>query len=162
MKRMIKVGMAEYKIAKVPEILTTLGLGSCIGICLYDKQAKIAGLAHIMLPFSNQIKNNTNKAKFADTAIELLLNDIIGLGAVKSKVTAKIAGGAQMFAFSNNTNDMMKIGLRNAEATKLILKNYGIPVLSEDTGGNYGRTIEFDPSNGELTIKTIGHGVKVI
>ncbi len=62
MKRMIKVGMAEYKIAKVPEILTTLGLGSCIGICLYDKQAKIAGLAHIMLPFSNQIKNNTNKA----------------------------------------------------------------------------------------------------
>ncbi|MGV8146372.1 MAG: chemotaxis protein CheD [Alkaliphilus sp.] len=162
MKNMIKVGMAEYKLARVPEILTTLGLGSCIGICLYDKQAKIAGLAHIMLPSSTQIKNNTNRAKFADTAIELLLNDIITLGASKNRITAKIAGGAQMFAFTNNTNNLMKIGSRNAEATKSILKKFNIKILAEDTGGNYGRTIEFNPSNGELFIKTIGHGVKTI
>lgn len=162
MKKMIKVGMAEFKTAKTPDVLTTLGLGSCIGICLYDKQAKIAGLAHIMLPSSTQIKNNSNKAKFADTAIKMLLSDIIDLGAARRKIVAKIAGGAQMFAFSNNANDLMKIGFRNAEATKSILQECRIPILSEDTGGNYGRTIEFDLSNGDLLIKTIGHGVKTI
>ena len=121
MQEIIKVGMADLKVVKSPNVLTTLGLGSCIGIALYDRHTKIAGLAHIMLPDSAQIKNNMNKAKFADTGIELLIEQMIELGCSKSRLTAKIAGGSQMFNFGNSNNDIMKIGYRNAVATKEIL-----------------------------------------
>src|SRR5690554_1005752 len=120
MQKIIKVGMADLKIAKYPEILTTLGLGSCVGIALYDKSIQLIGLAHIMLPCSKQIKNNTNKAKFADTAINLLLDEMIRFGGNRNRFVAKIAGGAQMFSFGGNS-DVMKIGLRNAQATKKLL-----------------------------------------
>lgn len=161
MQEIIKVGMADLKVVKYPNILTTLGLGSCVGIGLYDKQTKIAGLAHIMLPDSSQIKNNSNKAKFADTGIELLINQMVDLGCNRNRLIAKLAGGAQMFSLGNNS-DIMKIGYRNAVATKEILSRYNIPIISEDTGGNYGRTIELYSDTGKLVIKTIGHGVKEI
>ncbi|TCK97917.1 chemotaxis protein CheD [Natranaerovirga hydrolytica] len=161
MAEMIKVGMADLKTCKTPDILTTLGLGSCVGIVLYDPSKKIAGLAHIMLPDSTQIRNNSNKAKFADTAIDVLIDEMISMGARKDRLVAKLAGGAQMFSF-NSSNDLMKIGLRNAEASKKILKALNIRILSEDTGENYGRTIEFNSDNGELLIKTIGKEPKTI
>lgn len=161
MQKIIKVGMADLKVAKAPEILTTLGLGSCVGIALYDKKVQVIGLAHIMLPSSKQIKNNENKAKFADTAIELLLQDMQKAGGLQSRIVAKIAGGAQMFSFGSNS-DIMKIGYRNTIATKEILGNFKIPILAEDTGGNYGRTIEVYPESGELLVKTIGYGIKKI
>ena len=161
MQDIIKVGMADLKIAKFPRILTTLGLGSCVGIALYDVNAKVAGLAHIMLPNSKQIKNNVNKAKFADTGINLLLEEMIRAGASKSRIVAKIAGGAQMFSFSGN-NDVMKIGFRNTQATKEILNELRIPIIAEDTGGTYGRTIEVYSDTGGLLVKTIGHGIKEI
>lgn len=157
----IKVGMADLNIIKAPGILTTLGLGSCVGIALYDKHNKIAGLAHIMLPSSKEIKNNTNKAKFADTGIELLIEKMVKEGAIKELLTTKIAGGAQMFSFNNN-NSILKIGERNVQATKEKLKELNIKIISEDTGGNYGRTIELNADDGSLLVKTIGHGVKVI
>lgn len=158
---MIKVGMADLNTCKSPDALTTLGLGSCIGIVLYDPKTKISGLAHIMLPDSTQIKNNTNVAKFADTAIDQLINDMIAIGASKSRLVSKIAGGAQMFSFGS-TNDLMRIGERNALASKKKLKELGIPLLAEDCGQNYGRTIEFFSETGELKIKTIGKEVKSI
>lgn len=157
----IKVGMADMNIVQDPGILTTLGLGSCVGIVLYDQFAKTAGLVHIMLPSSKHIKNNENKAKFADTGIELLLSKMIQKGCNKARIVAKIAGGSQMFSFQSN-NDMMKIGQRNVIATKEILSTLNVPIIAEDTGGNYGRTIEFRPSSGKLLIKTIGHGVHEI
>jgi chemotaxis protein CheD len=162
MRNVIKVGMADLKIVTEPDVLTTLGLGSCVGIALYDKIAKVAGLAHVMLPYSNQIKNNQNLAKFADTAIELLILDIVRQGANAGRLTAKIAGGSQMFSFGSNGSDLMKIGFRNVQATKEMLEKFRIPILAEDTGGNYGRTIEFYSDNGNLMVKTIGHGVKII
>lgn len=158
---MIKVGMADLNTCKAPDALTTLGLGSCIGIILYDPKTKISGLAHIMLPDSTQIKNNTNVAKFADTAIDKLIQDMIALGASKSRLVSKIAGGAQMFSFGSG-NDLMRIGERNASATRLKLKELGIPLLAEDCGLNYGRTIEFYSETGELKIKTIGKEIKFI
>ena len=91
--KVIKVGMADLSTAKEPDILTTLGLGSCVGIALYDPSTKVGGLAHIMLPDSKQIKNNENKAKFADTAIEVLVQAMIKKGARKNRIVAKIAGG---------------------------------------------------------------------
>lgn len=161
MSVMTKVGMADLKVARHPGALTTLGLGSCIGICLYDPVSKTIGMAHIMLPSSKTIKNNSNVAKFADTAIVQLLSDMKSEGANLRRLVGKIAGGSQMFKFTSG-NDMMKIGLRNAEAVREILKEHRIPVLADDTGGNFGRTIEFYSESGALKIKTIGHGVKEI
>ena len=158
---MTKVGMADLKVVKHPGALTTLGLGSCIGICLYDPSTKVIGMAHIMLPSSKTIKNNSNTAKFADTAMVELMDNMKKEGANMRRVVGKIAGGSQMFKFSSG-NDMMKIGQRNAEAVRELLKANKIPILADDTGGNFGRTIEFFSETGVLLIKTIGHGVKEV
>jgi chemotaxis protein CheD len=157
----IKVGMADLKHTRHPGVLVTLGLGSCVGIALYDKKTKMIGLAHIMLPWSEQAKNNTNKAKFADTGIQQLFSYMLESGSKKGNIVAKIAGGAQMFSFSQTT-DMIRVGQRNVEATREVLQGLGIPIVSEDTGGNYGRTIEFYSEDGRLMVKTIGYGVKFI
>lgn len=157
----IKIGMADLNIAKSPNFLTTLGLGSCVGITLYDKINKIAGLAHIMLPSSKEIKNNQNVAKFADTGIDELIDLMIKAGANRTNLVAKIAGGSQMFNFNSN-NDILKIGERNVIATKLKLKELNIKIISEDTGGNFGRTILLSSLDGSLHIRTIGHGEKII
>ena len=153
--------MADLNTANSPGILTTLGLGSCVGICLYDTSTRISGMVHIMLPSSVQIKNNSNQAKFADTGIVKLLEDMIKMGARRNRIVSKIAGGAQMFNF-NDTSDIMRIGSRNVTATKETLKQLNIPIIAEDTGGNYGRTIELYSETGMLLIKTIGYGIKQI
>lgn len=157
----IKVGMADLKVASAPMVLTTLGLGSCVGIALYDPIKKLGGLAHIMLPDSSQIKNNQNLAKFADTGFKELLEKMEKEGANRHRLVAKIAGGAQMFNFPN-TDDSMRIGVRNTLAVKALLENYKIPLIAEETGENYGRTIELHTETGRLVVKTIGHGIKEV
>lgn len=161
MEEKIKVGMADLNVCVSPGILTTLGLGSCVGIVLYDPIKKVGGLAHIMLPDSTQIKNNSNLAKFADTGIKKLIDDMTKLGANKNRLVAKLAGGAQMFSFKSS-NDLMRIGDRNVEASIKMLQSLGIKILSKDTGKNYGRTIEFYTETGDLRIKTIGKEIKII
>lgn len=161
MLELIRVGMADLKVARHPAILTTLGLGSCVGIALYDCKKKIIGMAHIMLPSSKIATANTNRAKFADTGILDLLDEMIAKGANKKNLVAKIAGGAQMFNFAG-TNETMKIGARNSEATRLVLIKLGIPIVSEDIGGNHGRTIEISSEDGKLMVKTIGYGIKYL
>ncbi|HWP98608.1 MAG TPA: chemotaxis protein CheD [Syntrophomonadaceae bacterium] len=161
MSTIIQVGMADMKIARAPDRLMTAGLGSCIGICIYDQTLKLAGLAHIMLPSSTQTKSAQNRAKFADSAIELVLEQMEKSGGLRSRYLAKIAGGAQMFQFSGES-DIMKIGARNAVAVEEHLAKHRIRLVANDTGGNYGRTITFDPLNGELLIRTIGHGERII
>lgn len=161
MVELIKVGMADLKVAQHPSVLTTLGLGSCIGIALYDNKNKTIGMAHIMLPSSQIALAQSNRAKFADTGILDLVDEMKKLGTDVRHLVAKIAGGAQMFAFTSN-NESMKIGQRNAEATRAILMELGIPLIAEDTGGNCGRTIEFSSDNGMMMVKTIGRGVKYI
>lgn len=161
MADMIKVGMADLNICHSPDAITTLGLGSCVGVVLYDKGRKIAGMVHVMLPDSTKVRQNQNKAKFADTGIDLLIEMLQKEGAVKSALTAKIAGGAQMFAFNSN-NDMLRVGERNVEAVKTKLNSIGIKILAEDTGLNYGRTVEFYPETGDFVIKAVGKPVKTI
>ncbi len=161
MNNTIKVGMADANVCKPPDVITTLGLGSCVGIVLYDPIKKIAGLVHVMLPDSTKIINNANKYKFADTGIDKLIQDMEDIGAIRRNFLSKIAGGAQMFSFNNNL-EMMRIGDRNVEATKIKLNKLGIPILAEDTGANYGRTIVFDPVTGLLQIKSVGKELKVI
>lgn len=159
--KVIKVGMADLNIAREPNILTTLGLGSCVGVTLYDPCLKIGGLAHIMLPDSTQVKNNSNKAKFVDTALEVLLQLMIQEGAHKQRIVAKMAGGAHMFEFKN-VDDVMRIGTRNVAAVVHYLNTIHIPIIATDTGDNYGRTIELHTSTGMLRVKTVGHGIREI
>lgn len=161
MDELIKVGMADLNVCLPPKGLTTLGLGSCVGIVLYDPVTKASGLAHIMLPDSTKIKNNSNIAKFADTAVDKMIEDMCQIGAKRNRLVGKLAGGAQMFSF-NSTNDLMRVGERNIQAAREKLQALGIRILSEDTGANYGRTIEFYPETGELWIKTIGKPLKII
>ena len=141
-----------------PDAITTLGLGSCVGVVLYDPNAKIAGLVHIMLPDSTKIKNNENSAKFADTGIEEMVKRVVAAGASRAALKSKIAGGAQMFAFSSE-NDVLRVGARNVEAVKDKLTQLNIPLVAEDTGNSYGRTIEFYPENSELLIKAVGKSI---
>lgn len=161
MGEVIKVGMADLNVCKDPDIITTLGLGSCIGIALYDPVTKIGGLAHIMLPDSTKMRNNSNIAKFADTGIEELLKRVIKEGASKTRLVAKIAGGAKMFEVSG-LSDIGNVGLRNAEASKAKLKELGIRLVAEDTGLNYGRTVELHCDTGEYYIKSVGKPIKII
>ena len=159
MSELIRVGMADYKVGCSPASLISYGLGSCIGIAFYDPSSKVGGLLHIMLPDSSQARSNENPAKFADTGIPLMLKDMVSLGAVKNRIVAKIAGGAQMFKFANAT-DIMRVGERNAEAVKTILKELNIKLIANDTGGNYGRTVELKLDTGIYRIKTIDKGEK--
>jgi len=161
MAEILKVGMADLKVATRPDGLTTLGLGSCVGVAVYDNSTQIIGLAHVMLPSSQQSRNNSNIAKFADTAITKLIDDMVNIGARKRNLVAKLAGGAQMFALSQ-TSDLMRIGQRNVAACKEKLSELGIPIVAEDTGGNFGRTIELYSENGKLLVKTIGHGTNTL
>ena len=161
MAELIRVGMADYKVGRAPATIISYGLGSCIGVSLYDPQAKVGGLLHLMLPDSKQAKQSENPAKFADTGLPLMLEDVLKLGAVRSRLVAKMAGGAQMFAFANAT-DIMRVGARNAEAVKKILKGLNIRLTAEDTGANYGRTVQINLENGVYTVKTINKGEKEI
>lgn len=157
MGNMIKVGMADLNVCQYPDNLTTLGLGSCIGACFYDPATKIIGMVHYMLPDSTQIRNNQNIAKFGDTGIAKVLEEMEKLGASRRRIVAKIAGGAQMFAITTNkANASMNVGEKNAAAAKDVLKKLGIKLIAEDTGLNFGRTIEFYSEDGSLLIKSVG------
>lgn len=164
MGNMIKVGMADLNVCRYPDNLTTLGLGSCIGACIYDPVTRIIGMCHYMLPDSTLIRNNQNIAKFGDTGIAETIARMERMGALRSRMVAKIAGGAQMFAVSSGSaaSATMKVGEKNAEAAKVNLKKLGIRLIAEDTGLNYGRTIEFYSEDGTLLIKAVGKELRRI
>ncbi|MEK4228756.1 chemotaxis protein CheD [Solibacillus sp. FSL H8-0538] len=158
----VKVGIAQMDVVKVPNTIRTSGLGSCVGVVLYDESKKVAGLLHVMLPDSSLGRTETiNVAKFADTGITALVGLLKLEGIQAFKLKAKIAGGAQMFKFTSD-KDSMRIGPRNVEAVKVELRKHGIPLIAEDTGGNSGRTIEFNPSTCKLNIRTVNQGVSEI
>ena len=161
MANMIKVGMADLKLCRAPDAITTLGLGSCVGIAIRDPITKIGGLAHIMLPDSTQFAGSVNVPKFADTGVKELVRIIVAAGANRSRLVAKIAGGAQMFSFSSK-NELTAVGQRNVDAVKKALAEMKIPILASDTGLNFGRTVEFYPESGDYIIKAVGKGVKTI
>ena len=161
MPDLVKVGMADYKVGKAPSTLISYGLGSCIGISVYDPNSKVGGLLHIMLSDSTQSRATDNPAKFADTGIPLMIKEVVAAGAVQRRLVAKMAGGAQMFSFANAT-DIMKVGEKNAIAAEAILKKMGIPIIAEDTGGTCGRTVSIDLNNGDYIVKTVDKGERKI
>ena len=157
----IYVGIGEYKTSQGFAVMESHSLGSCVGIAIYDEHTKIAGLAHIMLPSSLQSQPENvkkNPGKFADTALRLMIQDMLKLGAGKSRLRAKIAGGACMFQ-SAMPDQMMNIGLKNIEAVRTVLAREHVPVVAEDVGKNYGRTVIFYADTGKLAIKSAKYGI---
>ncbi len=161
MGELIQVGMADFRLARPPDKLITAGLGSCIGICLLDPHSRIASMSHIMLPYVKNEKYSGNPGKYADTAIVAVLSAMQEMGADSQHLVAKIAGGAQMFRFTANS-DVFRIGERNAMAVEENLEKNKIRLLTKDIGGYVGRTIIFDPATGDLSIRTINQREKII
>ena len=149
-------GIGEYVIGHEKDVLSAIGLGSCIGVVLFDPIAKVAGLLHVMLPDSHEYIGNIDENKlsrYADKGILRLIDELIKLGANKLRIKAKIAGGAHMF--ETCTNYSLQVGKRNIEAVEAMLKGQKIELLSEDVGGSKGRSIHFDLTSEKLHIRTV-------
>lgn len=151
----VRVGISDMNVVEAPEKISTAGLGSCIGIIIYDELKFVAGMVHIMLPDSKRTTSaHLNEAKYADTGVESIIDQLQKRGVHLSRMKAKIAGGAQMFS-GTSLSDMMRIGTRNIAAVEENLSAYNIPIISKDVGGNKGRTIEFDPKTSRLKIRSV-------
>lgn len=142
MEKELKVGISDYKIGEAPQSLFTIGLGSCVGIAIYDPTTRVGGLSHIMLPDSSMFKGEKKIEKFADLAIPHMVSELAEK-VPKRRLVAKIAGGSSMFQNALNT-PQANIGLRNVAAVETILKQQGIPILANHTGGSMGRSMFFD------------------
>lgn len=163
MAQKIHVSMAEFAVGKGDDLIETQALGSCVGVVLYEPYKKIGGISHAMLPSITEAKESSrsNLAKFVDTGIVGLINEMIKQGAMKKYIRAKLAGGANMFPDITNSKSI-HIGKRNTEAAKKKLAELEIPITAEETGGSYGRTIILDVSTGKLKVKTFNFGEKEI
>ncbi len=149
------IGIGEYKVSENSEALVTLGLGSCVGVCIRDKHSSVGGMIHVMLPEAKD-DSNAKLSKYAYPGIKLMVDDMIKRGARQAHMTAKIAGGAAMFETKS-----FDVGKRNVEKVKAVLKDLGISLESEDTGGNRARSIEYHIREGDLFIKKVGGKEKI-
>lgn len=156
---LITVNISDAQIATCPGTLVTYALGSCIGICLYDTLLKIGGLAHIMLPYFPENNAQEKIHRYADTCLPDLVKRMESMGCARSRMLAKIAGGAKMFVVADDSA-FGNIGLRNAQAVKETLQKLQIRLIAEDTGLNYGRTLYFYTETGEMVIKSFAKGTK--
>ncbi len=157
----LMVGLGEVKTSQDPEeVLTCLGLGSCIGVSMHDPVAKIAGMAHIVLPSSDGRPERTG-GKYADTGIPLLLEMMLKRGAIKSRVVVKIAGGAQI-SKAKGLGDAFQIGERNNDAVRAVLDANFMKIKGSDTGGHHGRTLRFYLDTGQTLVTTAGKEIQEI
>ncbi|MCI8481328.1 MAG: chemotaxis protein CheD [Oscillibacter sp.] len=159
MENKITIGIADMKMAQREGMLITYALGSCIGICLYDQKIRLGALIHIMLPL-NMEPGRKNVMKYADTGIRETLKMMESKGASRSRITAKIAGGAKMFEVSGGS--LGNIGQRNIDSVHINLKKEGIHLLKEDVGGGVARTLLFDVSNGLACVRCYGRPELII
>ena len=156
MAKEVMVDMGKYEISTDSSILVCLGLGSCIGVAIYDEKKKIAGLAHIMLAHYDTTRGSSpefNGNKYANIALPAMISDLEKKGCNKCDMKSKIAGGAQMFS-SLDDKHVLDIGTKNAESITKVLSENGIRLVSKDIGGNIGRTVRFDVSNCKMIIRT--------
>ncbi len=146
--------------ATAPHIILSSGLGSCVVVTLYDSKQKLGGLAHIMLPASISLNGYHPPYKYADTAIATLIKELRSMRASPRNMVAKLVGGAKMFLSSDDFGP--GIGGQNIISIKRILTRRRIPVIAENTGGNYGRNVEFYLDSGKVMVKAIGRETKEI
>lgn len=151
-----RVGIAEVKVARAPALLVAYGLGSCLGIALYDPQLQVGGLAHTLLPAPRPRQRGAGGTKFVETAIRVMVDELLQRGACRERLAAKVVGGANMFEpLHPAVTD--GIGARNAQTARETLRVLGIPLLAEDVGGNHGRTVEFVLATGEVRVRSVCH-----
>ena len=156
----IVASLGEICVSKEPgAILACLGLGSCIGLCAYDPVAKVAGLAHIVLPESNRGSTGKIPGKYADTAVPMLFAEMGKYSAVKQRLVVKLVGGARMIQAAG-FDPIFEMGARNLEMTVKALAAEGVRVAAAETGGNLGRSLWLEVSTGKLLTKTTGSILK--
>ena len=146
-----RVTIAQVRIDQSPAVLKAYGLGSCVAVALYDPEAKVGGLGHLLLP--NRPKKNApgSVSKYVDAGILEIVDKLVQAGANRDRLVAKVAGGANMFETSDQT--LIKgIGARNARSARETLSSFGITILGEEVGGNRGRTVEFDLATGNMMV----------
>ena len=154
--KIINIGMGEMYITdSASTVLVAPGLGSCVGLTMYDPEKRVGAMAHIVLPESLSTKKNTLLGKYANEAVPELLKGMIKLGSRKENIVVKFSGGAQMFTLEKGAN-VLNIGVRNVLAVKQILQEEGMKVKNSDTGGNKGRTMRLDIASGNVFVKIIG------
>lgn len=154
----ILVHVAEYKAAGSGEILLTVGLGSCVAVMLHDAEARVGGMAHILLPSPALSRRDQNPGKFPQTAIPLLLQEMVGRGARAARVTARIAGGASMFSNLQPVGTI-QMGERNLVAVRTALAHHAIPLVGSAVGGDFGRTVRLFVDDGRIEVSAVRRGV---
>lgn len=157
----IRVKVADYAVARGPQVIATIGLGSCVAIALYDRDTQIGALAHILLPNQAMSRETGNPAKFPDTIVPLMLEQMREMGTRHARVQAKIVGGASMFGQLVNATGI-NVGERNIVATREALAASGVPIVAEDTGLDYGRSVYFHLADGRLEVRSLKKGDRVI
>ena len=158
----VRVKVADYAVRRGPHVIATIGLGSCVAIALYDRDSQVGGLAHILLPSQAMSRETSNPAKFPETIVPLMLREMRQLGAsATARISAKIVGGASMFGqLVSGTG--INVGERNVTATREVLAAAGIPIIAEDTGLDYGRSVYFHLGDGRLDVRSLKKGDRVI
>lgn len=149
--------VADFAVANGDTLLVTVGLGSCVAIALHDAQAQVGGLAHVLLPSTGMSQDRSNRAKFPSSAVPMLCERMQALGARAGRIRAKIVGGASMFTSLLSATGL-QIGERNVVATRVALEQAGIPIVAQDVGGDYGRSVYFSVRDGRLVVKSLKAG----
>jgi chemotaxis protein CheD len=158
----VRVKVADYAVRRGPHVLATIGLGSCVAIALYEHESQVGALAHILLPNPAMSRETENPAKFPETIVPIMLQEMRALGtAAAARISAKIVGGASMFGQLANGSGI-NVGDRNLSATRDVLAAHGIPVVAEDTGLDYGRSVYFHLADGRLEVRSLKKGDRVI
>lgn len=153
--RPIYVKVAHHAVGQAGDLLVTLGLGSCVAIVLHDRQARVGGLAHVLLPEPALARDRHNAAKFAATAVPMLIDELAALGARSARLEARIVGGASMFA-TLMVPGSLNMGERNIRASREALRRAGIPLLGESVGGDFGRSVRFNVGEGSTLVSSVG------
>jgi chemotaxis protein CheD len=155
------VKVADWAAERGDGVLVTLGLGSCVALMLHDAEAKAGAMAHVLLPSTSLARDITNRAKFPDTAVPLLIERLKGLGADPRRLVAKLAGGASMFS-QLVTPGTIQMGERNVLACRSALRAAAIPIVRESVGGERGRSVRFHVKDGRVEIRSVGADTHVI
>lgn len=160
-EKMIEVGLADMKIAQASARLVTRGLGSCLGITIYDPLKKIGAMTHAMLPDIDKARIKSNPARFVNSVIRKAVEELEKLGSSRVHLVAKLFGGAHMFTFIAS-DSILNVGQRNIEVAQAVLKELGIRAAAQEIGGTFGRTIELNLENGKVLVKTTSLGEKEV
>lgn len=159
--REVIIRVADLNVGSAGDTLLTIGLGSCVAIVLYDAEARVGGLAHVLLPSPALSRRDDNPAKFPQTAVPKLVELMTGCGASAGRLTARLAGGASMFA-ALAPPGTIQMGERNVVASRQVLRGLGFPIVAEAVGGDYGRTVRLHVAEGRVEVSSLAHGIQIL